>query len=186
MSLRMGIGPFAVCLTLLALVPSAFAQSKVAVINVQEALYETAEMKQTNTEMTAKYKQRDDQIEALKVQGAQAQKKLDDGQDTLSDDQQATLQAQIARLQREVQRQTEDLQADVQKDRDEIIGKAQERMLAIIKKIADERSYDVVMDVNTLPYFKPANDITKDATAAYDQAYPVAAKPTDPAKPPAK
>ena len=173
MSLRMGFGPLAVCCAFLALVPSAFAQSKIAVVDVQQALFDTAEIQAANAEMSVKYKQRDDQLEALKVQGQKAQKKLDDGQDTLSDAEQADLQAQISKLQREVQRQTEDLQADVQRDQNEILGKAQERMLGVVKKIAEERGYDVVMDIHALPYFKPTTNVTKDATAAYDQAYPV-------------
>ena len=186
MSLRMGIRPIMVCSALLALAPGAFAQSKVAVIDLQQALFDTAEIKQTNVEMTAKYKGRDDALEALKAQGAVAQKKLQDGQDTLTDEQQAALQAQIAKLQREVTRQNEDLQADVQKDREEILGNAQARMLAAVKKLAEERGYDMVTDIHALVYFKPTTDITKDATAAYDQAYPVGAKPAAPAKPAAK
>jgi outer membrane protein len=186
MFLRMGIRPLMVCSALLALAPGVFAQSKVAVVDLQQALFDTAEIQKTNVDMTAKYKGRDDALEALKAQGAVAQKKLQDGQDTLTDAQQADLQAQIAKLQREVTRQNEDLQADVQRDREEILGKAQDRMLAVVKKLSEERGYDIVTDVHALVYFKPAADITKDATAAYDQAYPVAGKPVAPTKPAAK
>jgi len=49
-----------------------------------------------------------------------------------------------------------------------------------VKKIAEDKGYDVVMEIHTLPYFKPTEDITKDAAAAYDAAYPVA-KPAAPA-----
>ena len=176
MSFRMGIGPLA-CSALLAIVPGAFAQSKVAVIDVQQALYDTAEIKQANTALSAKYKQRDDQLEALKAQGVAAQKKLDDGQNTLTDAQQAELEAQIAKLQRDVQRQTEDLQADVQKDQDDVLVNAQARMLAVVKKMAEEKGYDMVIDSHALPYFKPATDITKEASAAYDLTYPAKAAP---------
>jgi outer membrane protein len=180
----MGIGPIAVCSAFLALAPGAFAQAKVAVIDLQLAILNTAEIKQANMEMTAKYKVRDDALEALTAQGIAAQKKLQDGVDTLSDDAQAALEAQIAKLQRDATRQKEDIENDVQRDRDEILGKAQERMLAVVKKIGDERGYDTVTDVHALVYYKPATDITNDATAAYDLAYPV--KSTDPAKPAAK
>lgn len=174
MSLRMGIRPLTVCSALLALAPGAFAQAKVAVVDLQQAIFDTAEIRQANAEMTAKYKGRDDAIQQLSLQGAAAQKKLTDGQDTLTDQQQADLQAQVAKLQRDVTRQREDLQADVQKDRDEILGKAQDRMLAVVRKLSEERGYDMVTDVHALVYFKPATDITKDATAAYDSAYPLA------------
>ena len=185
MSLRMGIGLVLACSTLLALAPAAGAQTKAAVINMQGAIVATAEIQQANVAMTAKYKGRDDALEALKAQGAALEKKLADGQDTLSDEQQADLQSQITKLQREVTRQNEDLQADVQRDQDEILGGAQDRMAAVVKKLSEERGYDVVTDVHALVYYKPGTDITKDATAAYDLAYPVA-KAAGAAKPAGK
>jgi outer membrane protein len=175
MSLRTGIGPLVVCSALLAVAPGAFAQTKVAVVNLQEAVFATAEIKQANVAMTAKYKSRDDALEALKAQGVAAQKKLNDGQDTLSEEQQAALEAQVAKLQRDVQREGEDLEADVQKDRDDILLGASEKMKTVVQKIAEERGFDIVAEATALIYFKPATDITKDATAAYDAAYP--AKP---------
>ena len=188
MSLRMGIRPLMVCSALLAVVPGAFAQTKVAVINLQQAVFESAEIKKANTEMTAKYKARDDELEQIKAQGAAATQKLQAGQDTLTPEQQTALEAQVARLQRDLQRKNEDLQADVQRDRDEILSKSSDRMTAIVKKIAEDRGFDVVVEASGLLYFKPATDITKDATAAYDQAYPPAgaAKPAAPAKPAGK
>jgi len=181
----MGIRPVLVCSALLALAPGAFAQGKSAVIDLQQAVLATVDIQQANVQMTAKYKQRDDALEALKAQGAALEKKLAAGQDTLSDDQQADLQAQITKLQREVTRQNEDLQADIQKDRDEILGGAQERMLLVVKKLCEDRGYDIVTDVHALVYFKASIDITKDATTAYDLAHPVA-KAADPAKPAGK
>jgi outer membrane protein len=46
-----------------------------------------------------------------------------------------------------------------------------------VKKIAEEKAYDLVVDISTgtAVYFKPAMEITNDAIAAYDKAYPVAA-----------
>jgi outer membrane protein len=173
----MGIRPLMVCSAFLALAPGAFAQSKVAVVNLQQAVFDTAELKQANVEFSAKYKARDDELEQLKAQGLATTKKLQAGQDTLTDDQQADLEAQVTRLQRDVQRKNEDLQADLQRDRDEVLSKCSERMVAIIKKIADARGFDLVVEASALYFYKPTTDITKDATAAYDQAYPVAAKP---------
>ena len=66
MSLRMGIRPLLVCSAVLAVATGAFAQ-KVAIINLQQAVFETAEIKQANVEMTAKYKARDDELEQLTI-----------------------------------------------------------------------------------------------------------------------
>ncbi len=41
-----------------------------------------------------------------------------------------------------------------------------------MKKIAEQRGIDIVVDVTNTVYYRPALDITADATAAYDKAYP--------------
>jgi outer membrane protein len=45
-------------------------------------------------------------------------------------------------------------------------------MIEVIRKLADERGVDVVVEGNSTLFFKAALDITADATAAYDKAYP--------------
>jgi outer membrane protein len=57
-------------------------------------------------------------------------------------------------------------------------------MQAIVKKLADEKGLDLVVDTQVALYIKPALDLTGEATAAYDKAYPVA--PAAPAAPPKK
>jgi outer membrane protein len=85
----------------------------------------------------------------------------------------------------------EDLQADAQSMRQTVLGKATDRMQAIVKKLAEEKGLDLVVDTQTTLYVKPALDLTAEATAAYDKAYPVAAAapaapPKAPAVPPKK
>jgi outer membrane protein len=46
------------------------------------------------------------------------------------------------------------------------------RRCDVVKKLAEEKGYDVVVDVSQTLYFKPALDITPDALAAYNKAYP--------------
>ena len=45
-------------------------------------------------------------------------------------------------------------------------------MQEVVKKVAEEKGYDIVVDVSQTLYFKPALDITPDALAAYNKAYP--------------
>jgi len=42
----------------------------------------------------------------------------------------------------------------------------------VVKKIAEEKGLDMVVDVSTTVYFKAAMEITTDAIAAYNKAYP--------------
>jgi len=65
------------------------------------------------------------------------------------------------------------LQADVDRDRNDILQKSGGRMQDVINKLAEEKGVDVVLDMTSTLYRKPALDLTKEATAAYDKAYPV-------------
>jgi outer membrane protein len=149
---------------------SAFAQVKVAIINSQTAVMATAEIKIAQTALEAKFKPRTAQADALQKEVADLQAQIQSGKLTPQQEQDVNIRGQ--RRQRELQRMTEDLQAEVDRERQEVLGRIGQRMQEVVQKLAEERGYDVVIDVSNTVYFKPALDITKDATAAYDKAYP--------------
>ena len=158
---------------LLAFAIGAFAQAKVAIINSQQSVVETAEIKKAQAELEAKFKPRQAQIETLQKEIADLQTQLQQGRGKFTPQAEQNMVAQGNRKQRELQRLGEDLQADVDRERQEILGRSSERMQQIVRKLAEERALDVVIDVSNTIYFKPALEITKEATAAYDKAYPV-------------
>jgi len=152
---------------------TAAAQTKVGVVNLQRALLETAELKKASAALEAKYKPRQSEIEKIRKELEDLQQKLQSlaGKLTPQAEQEMTLQAQ--RKQRDLQRLSEDLQTDVDEERNEILTKTGQRMREIINKLAEAKGLDVVIDVGNTLYFKPALDLTQEATAAYDKAYPV-------------
>jgi outer membrane protein len=157
---------------LLGLAVGAFAQAKVAIINSQAAVIETAEIKKAQTELEAKYKPRQAQIDALQKEIAQLQQQLQAGQGKLTPQAEQDIQLKGQRKQRDLQRLGEDLQGEVERERQEILGRSGQRMQDIVKKLAEERGLDIVIDVSNTIYYKPALELTKEATAAYDKAYP--------------
>ena len=70
----------------------------------------------------------------------------------------------------------------MQNERTEILQRAGSRMQEVVKKLAEEKGLDIVVDSANTVFYKAAFDITAEATAAYDKAYPVSAS----AKPAAK
>lgn len=161
-----------IALLLFAAVGAASAQVKVAIINTQQAVGETADIKKAQGEMEAKFKPRQAEAEKLQKEIADLQNQLQTGQGKLTPQAEQNIQAQGQRRQRELQRITEDLQADVDRERNEILQRVGGRMQTVVQKMAEERGLDVVIDVSNTVYFKPALDITKEATAAYDKAFP--------------
>lgn len=162
-----------ISLLLLAFTLAASAQVKLAVINVQNAILDTAEIKKAQTELEGKYKPRQQQLETLQKQLADLQNKLQAGAGKLNPQEEQNMQITGQRKQREAQRLADDLQADVDRDRNDILQKSGGRMQDVIKKLAEEKGLDVVVDMTTTLYSKAALDLTKEATAAYDKAYPV-------------
>jgi outer membrane protein len=170
---RTALRPSLVCLALFAFSQIAPAQTKVAVINLQKAVFDSAEIKKADAEMQAKFKPRQDAIEQLQKEIATLSQQLQTSQGKLSAQAEADLTAQGQQKQRNLQRMQDDLQADATSFRNDILSKSSEKMTAIVKKIAEDKGFDMVVDTSTTLYFKPAMDITAEVTAAYDKANPV-------------
>jgi outer membrane protein len=150
---------------------SAQAQIKVAIINAQKAVADTQEIQAAQKVLQEKYKARQQQVEDLQrdLQSLQQQLRAPN----LPPDKEALLQGDFTRKQKELQRVGEDLQSDVNHDREEILGKTGRQMQEVVRKLAEEKGLDVIIDVTNTIYFKPTLDMTPEATVAYNKAYPV-------------
>jgi outer membrane protein len=175
MSFRMALRPLMVSTALFVFCHIAAAQSKVAVINLQRAVLESAEIKAASAAMEARYKPRVTQIEQLDKEIAAIGQNLQSNAGKLTAQAETELNAQGTRKQRDLQRLKDDLQADVERDRNEILQKSAMKMSDVLKKLAEEKGYDIVVDAPYAPYFKAALDITGDLIAAFDKVYPAVA-----------
>lgn len=158
---------------LFAMSVSALAQSKVAIINLQKAVLDTAEIQKAQKDLEARYKPRQEKAEALQKELQTIQTQLQTMAGKLTPQAEQDLNIQGQRKQRELQRITEDLQGDVDRERQDILGRSAQRMNDIVKKLSETKGLDVVVDVTNAVYFKPALEITAEATAEYNKAYPV-------------
>ena len=163
---------FRISLLLLASLAAASAQTKVGIVNVQNAILDTAEIKKAQLELEGRYKPRQQKVETLQRELADLQNKLQTMAGKLTPQAEQEMQVSGQKKQRELQRLTEDLQADVDRERNEILSKSGIRMQEVVKKLAEEKGLDVIMDVASTLYFKPTMELTKDAVVAYDKAYP--------------
>jgi outer membrane protein len=161
-----------ISLLLLASLAAASAQTKVGIVNVQNAILDTAEIKKAQGELETRYKPRQQKVETLQRELADLQNKLQTMAGKLTPQAEQEMQVTGQRKQREMQRLVDDLQADVDRERNEILSKSGSRMQEVVKKIAEERGLDVIIDVANTLYFKPTLDLTKEAVAAYDKSYP--------------
>ena len=169
---KFGIRLFAASCALWLTASAGLAQTKIAIINLQRAVLESAEIKKASAELEAKYKPRQQALEKLQREIQALQQNLQSNAGKLTQQADADLTAQGQRKQRELTRQSEDLQADVERERNEILGRSSQRMQEVVKKVAEEKGFDVVVDISNTVYFKPALEITTESIAAYDKAHP--------------
>jgi outer membrane protein len=168
---KFGARAFVLCAAGLISAAAAAGQVKVGIVNMQKAILETGEIKKAQAALEAKYKPRQAELEKLQKELSDMQAQLEGGK--LNPQAAQETQARGQRKQREAQRLAEDLQGDVDRERNEILQGASQRMSDVIKKLAEERGLDVVVDVNNTLYFKPALELTAEAVTAFDKAYPV-------------
>jgi len=133
---------------------------------------DTGEIKKASAALEAKYKPRQAQMEKVRKELEDLNQKLQSLAGKLTQQAEAEMTAQAQRRQRDLQRLGEDLQADVDGERNDILSRSSQRMQEVVKKIAEEKGLDVVVEATTTIFFKPALEITAEATAAYDKAYP--------------
>jgi outer membrane protein len=121
--------------------------------------------------LEARFRPRTTDLENLQKELQDLQAKLQKPGVSQADQQDITASGQ--RKQREMTRKEEDLRADVERERTDILQRAGQRMTDVVKKLADEKGLDVVVDVTTAIFFKPVLEITNEAVVAYDKTFPV-------------
>ncbi|MDQ6666049.1 MAG: OmpH family outer membrane protein [Acidobacteriota bacterium] len=159
-------------LALLSIAGLVSAQTKLAVVNLQRAVLESEEIKKASAALEAKYKPRQAEMQKIEAELQGIQDNLQKNAGKLTQQGQADLTAQGQSRQRELQRLTEDLQADVDRERNDILSKSSKQMQGVVAKLALDKGYDVVVDVTNTIYFKPALDVTSEALAEYNKAFP--------------
>ena len=152
--------------------PAGSTQTKVAVINFQNAVLSTAEIQKVLKDIQLKYKPRQDALQKGQQELSDIQTQLQASQGKLSQAGEADLQARGQRKQTQLQRLNDDLTADFEADRDDAVRKASTRMQELLKKVAEEKGLDLIVDSAAAPFVKSGIEITDQVVAAYDKAYP--------------
>ncbi len=169
----MTVGAAAALLVGLSATAAAQAPLKVGVVSLQKALEGTAELKQAEVDLRAKFGPRQDQLAQMEKDLAKMQQDYDGNQGKYNQAALAELSQRIQRRQLQLQRNTQALQEEVNRDRQDVLQRVGKNLQDIIKKVAEEKGLDMVVDSSAALFSKPAMDISPDVTAAYDKAFPV-------------
>ena len=159
---------------------------KVAVLNFQAALAETAEGKQASAEMQTQFAPRQAELDGLSKQIEDIERRMQQGERTLSDDEKSKLQRQHDLLTRQAQLRQQEFQEEAQAATADITDRIGRKLVDVTDRYARENGYIAVLNAGSqgtsLIYASPQIDITSEIVKLYDQAYPVKAASTTPPK----
>ncbi|HEX2711250.1 MAG TPA: OmpH family outer membrane protein [Candidatus Acidoferrales bacterium] len=160
---------------------------KVGVLNVRNAIVNTAEGKQASAELQSQFASRQNELESLRKQIEDLQSRLRSGERTLSDEEKGRLQREGELRARQFQRKQDELQEDMNGAQNEVVDRIGRKMLDVLDRYARENGYAAVFDNSgqnsPVIYASSQIDVTQDILRLYDQAYPVKGGAAAPARP---
>jgi len=178
---------------------AAAAPSKIAVINIRNAIVATAEGKLAQAQLQSQFAPKQNELQALQKQIEDLQRRMTEGARTLSDDEKAKMQREGELLSRRLQRGNDDLNEELNAAQGEIVDGIGRKMLEVLDRYSRENGFTAVLDTSAqgspVVYGSSQSDITQEIVRLYDQAYPLKAgssaapatpKPAAPAPAPAK
>lgn len=165
--------PMLLAAAMLVTAGAANAQLKVGVVDLQRVLQGTAEIKQAEAELQARFGPRRDELAAVEKELAKLQQDFEANQTKYTEAALADLSARIQNRQRIYQRNAQALQDEINRDRQDILNRVGQRLQEVVKKVAEAQAFDLVVDAQSTLYAKPAIDVSAAVTTAYDAAYPV-------------
>ena len=168
--------------------------TRVAIINVQQAIVNTQEGQKEAAALQVKFNPRKAALEKRQTDIQALQDQLKKGGATMSEAAKDKIMRDIDTNTKSLNRDADDLNSDVEQETNKIMQDLGQKLMAILDTYAAQNGYAVILDVGNQqhPVFwaDPSTQITADIVKLYDQAHPVAnaAKPPaarPPAAPPA-
>jgi outer membrane protein len=158
---------------------AASAPSKIAVINIRNAIVATAEGKQAQAQLQSQFAPKQNELQTLQKQIEELQRRMSEGARTLSDDEKAKLQREGELFSRRLQRGNDDLNEELNAAQGEIVDGIGRKMLEVLDRYARENGYTAVLDTSAqgspVVYGSSQSDITQEIVRLFDQAYPIKA-----------
>ncbi len=151
---------------------SAYAQTKIAIINIQDAITRTQEGQKLIKELQDRYEPKSKELEGLTGEVNELRNQLNKGQNTMSDDARRDLIRRIQQKERDQQRAVEDARGQFNQEQQLIFNEIGGKIMAVIDKQAKDKGYSIVLDISSpqSPVLYAVNEvnITNDVITAYD------------------
>ncbi len=149
----------ALCIVVVAL-PVA-AQTKIGIINVQQAIASTQEGRKLIKDLEEKYKPTRDKMEAENRNIAEMRDRLQKGANTMSDEARRNLARDIQTKERSLQRDMEDARGEFNQEQSNLFNAVGTKLMAVIDKYSKNNGLSIVLDISNpqSPVLYAVNDV---------------------------
>ena len=158
---------------------SAVAQTKVALINVQEAISRTAEGQKLIRELQERYQPTQQELAGKSSKLTEMRDQLQKGANTMSEEARRNLTRDIQKAELELKRRMEDAQGEFSQEQNQLFNTIGSKMITVIDRYSKDNGLHLVMDISShqslVLYAVNEMNITNQIIETYDATNPVAA-----------
>ena len=161
--------------------------SKIAVINLQQAIISTKDGQKAAKDLEAKFMPKRQEIEKRQAEIAALQNQLRASSNTASEDAKNKLMRDIDAKQKSLQRDGEDASAELDQEQQKLFQEVGGKLMAVLDKFASDNAYALVIDVSAqsspVLFASQSVEITRQVIDLYDKNAPAMAPAPAGAKP---
>jgi len=164
------------------------ADSKIAVIDLARAIFETEDGLRAQANLKKVQGKLQSDLESKQREFMTKRDAYEKDKGKLSNDKRAQIEADLQQRIVEIQTMQMDSQREMQRQQSEIMLPIQQRVIGIVRRIAAQDGYEMVLEKSAVPYMRADLEITDRAIQMYNvggDGGPAAGKPPAPAATPA-
>ena len=148
-----------VLLQLVMMSPNLFAQTKLGYVKVDEVIRKVNIAKQAEDRLKKEFAPRDNELKKMGAKLKNLANKFDKEQSVMTNSDKQKVQREINNLEKEIQRKQRQAREDLTQRKNEELAAVVEKARAVIKKIAIEEKFDLILENSV--YASPKIDITQ-------------------------
>lgn len=147
-------------------------EPKLAVINTEEIVFESATGQKALEQIQALQQEKQQQVETQQTAITELRNRLNEGRLSLAEDKIAELQSELETKLRDLRRFQEDAAAELEKRRTEVLSDIEQRVMPVINELGEENGYTMIFRKfgGSLLFVDDAVDITAQVIERLDAA----------------
>lgn len=155
--------------------PAPAAGSRIAVVNTDRVIAESAEGKAAQTELERKFAPRQKEMQVRAAELEKLQTEFQQKQNSFSEAERQRRALEIQQKQKALERLNEDITAEFNAAREEALARLSKRAADVVQKYGADKQFLLILDAGASGalYVGSGADLTSEILAAYNQQFPI-------------